>query len=616
MHLFFNLIRNLVSKFDYVISDYTREPVDFSPLLIFATYLLYAIFISLISYLLGKRLKDVFYPKKIIEFDFLVSTALGYIAISTGITLLGFFSLLKPAILCFYIFTIIFIAIYPFKKLCLNLGEFKKQLISCMILLKRNNLVFIGVFLFVLVASVNLINPETREDQYHVDFPRIYLREQTIMIPPSEDLHVSGSSMLAEMYYMPGIFLLSKETARYIHFLFYILCILSLVSFAKIENFAFAKFIPLVFVTTPEIIRETSSMYVDFQWIFLLILSILLLFANRKLTNKTVFLVGLFIGGMVATKLWTIILIPIIALFFIFLSKNAKIESRFKIIGIYALGVIFVSGIWFFRAYLSTGNPFFPAFQTFETLNGLKYTYNIQRYFTINTNFLNPLSSINVYSPFLFLGIALLFSKIKEAILTIKNYPIFQMTLIVSLIYLFINYPYGRYLLGVYVLLLFIASLGIYFALQQVSRIKYALYLLVFITFAYYFISSVFVLPYAFGLSDKNKYLSRVLTRDNSSYFDFDYKFDKFIQKNDIVAMYNFHGYYYADFNFMDVNSIFESNNKSMEKLREVGVTKLMIRGGDILWFCSKLSINDCKNYSLISSYLVYPYYYLYKIDL
>ena len=129
MHLFFNLIRNLVSKFDYVISDYTREPVDFSPLLIFATYLLYAIFISLISYLLGKRLKDVFYPKKIIEFDFLVSTALGYIAISTGITLLGFFSLLKPAILCFYIFTIIFIAIYPFKKLCLNLGEFGIELL-------------------------------------------------------------------------------------------------------------------------------------------------------------------------------------------------------------------------------------------------------------------------------------------------------------------------------------------------------------------------------------------------------------------------------------------------------------------------------------------------------
>jgi len=80
--------------------------------------------------------------------------------------------------------------------------------------------------------------------------------------------------------------------------------------------------------------------------------------------------------------------------------------------------------------------------------------------------------------------------------------------------------------------------------------------------------------------------------------------------------MYNFHGYYYADFKYIDVNYIFDNKNKDFKLLKEKGVTKILIRGGDIKWFCEKIKINNCKsgNYSPISSYLEYPYYYLYNI--
>ena len=80
--------------------------------------------------------------------------------------------------------------------------------------------------------------------------------------------------------------------------------------------------------------------------------------------------------------------------------------------------------------------------------------------------------------------------------------------------------------------------------------------------------------------------------------------------------MYNFHGYYYADFRFIDTNSIFDKNDNSLKLLKKQGISKLMIRGGDIKWFCENLSIKDCiiEKYSLISSFHVYPYYYLYNI--
>jgi len=73
----------------------------------------------------------------------------------------------------------------------------------------------------------------------------------TIMITPKEQLHVSGSPMLSEMYYSIGIFLWSEESARYIHFVFYILVLLTLLEFAKNSKYKFSIYTPLLFVTAP-----------------------------------------------------------------------------------------------------------------------------------------------------------------------------------------------------------------------------------------------------------------------------------------------------------------------------------------------------------------------------
>lgn len=603
MNLFLQLIPNLTSKFNYVIYDFVGFSINLSPLMIFISNFIFAIFLIFISYLLGKKILLKINSKELEKYTFLISIALGYILIATGLTFLGVFSLFKSAVLFVYFFFVILIAIYPLDNLVKEVKFLKENLISTFLYLKKNKLVFTGTCLFVLVATISLINPEIREDQYHIDFPRLYIAEETTMIQPRLDLLVSGSSMLSEMYYIPGVFLLSKESARYIHFSFYILVILSILEFTKLNKHKFAIYAPIIFVTAPVVIHETSSMYVDFQWIFLFLLSALLLIQKHKFNHRVFLLIGILLGGMLATKLWTIVLIPILFLFILLNKKKYSLDIFIKRVFLIAIGIILVSVIWFIRAYLLTGNLFFPANQ-------------IQDYFTFNKNLINPIHNLNVFSILFFLGITFIFFDFKNNLRIIKNNALFKLLTILFLSLLFLNYPYGRYLLSIYILFIFLASLGLYSLIKKFYAFKLALFFLILGIFSYYFISSILVLPYAFGISDKNEYLSRILVRDNSSFYDFDRKFNKYISKKDKVAMYNFHGYYYVDFDYVDINFLFDKDRNSINSLGELGTTKLMIRGGDLKWFCNKLLLKDCeeKNYNLISKYSVYPYYYLYKI--
>ncbi len=436
------------------------------------------------------------------------------------------------------------------------------------------------------------------------------------MIPPKEDLHVSGSPLLSEMYYTLGIFLSSKESARVIHFGFYILVLLSLIEFSKIKKYKFAIYTPLLLASAPEIIHETSSMYVDFQWMVCFILSILILISTKKISLPILAISGLLLGGMVATKLWTIVFIPTAILYLYLNLKDKKIIDKLINIFKYGLFISLVPLLWFIRSFILTGNPLYPAFTNQTLLDSTKWQLPISHYIGINYAIFDPSYYFDVFSPLFFLGLLLALFNIRRILSLLKDISIFKYLIILFITYLFIIYPYGRYLLGLYILFIFLASLGIDNFVTKFNNFKYLIFLGVIIILSYYVFSSILVLPYSIGIADKNNYLSRILIRDNSSYYDFDKKFDKYISNKDLVAMYNFHGYYYADFKYIDINYIFDNQNKDFELLKKGNVSKIMIRGGDIQWFCKKINIKNCNknNYALISSYLEHPYYYLYNL--
>lgn len=614
MDLFYRLIENIINNWNYLGNDFLGFSLNISVIINFFINFLIALFFIFSSFAFGEKLIKITGGRfKKNNFNYLIFIGVGYIFISFGFALLGFFSLLNPFAMIFYLsLIIIFSFFFPFsvKEKYISL---RNSFIKSFVHLKSNKFVFIWVVLFIILALVNLVNLEIREDQYHVNFPKIFLSYQSIMVPAKEPFHVSASPMLSEMYYTMGIFLFSKETARHIHFLFYILTILTLVEFSRFKNYKFSIFTPLLFVSAPVVIKETSSMYTDFQWIFCFLLAIILIVKKSDNNILKYVLSGLFFGGMLASKLWTIVFTP---LFLIYLLITLNKKNKLRYILIFLTSALLISGFWYLRAFLLTGNPLYPAFINEVNLENNTDHFTLFDYVGINYSLLNPLDYKNVFSPLFFFGVLFFLYKFNENIKQLKKLNIFKLFFLLLFLYLSIHYQFGRYLLGLYILFVFFASLGIEKTYFNLKFAKYFFNLVLIVLFPYYFINALLVMPYSLGIADKNKYLSRILIRDNSSYYDFGRKFDKFIEKNDLVATYGIFGYYYADFNFIDINFILDKDKRSFLLLKENGTTKLFIKGGDIDFFCKKINLTDCEksNYQLVSSYLEHPTYYLYNI--
>jgi len=616
MNLIYSLFNNIILNLSYLQKDYLGPIINTNIFVNTLFNFVIAFFIIFVSFHIGNKLRTFFFKEtNKFKFKYLISTAIGYIFVSTGIAVLGLFSILKPEEIIIYLLLITIFVLFPNKQFVKDTKDLYEELISSIDYIKKDKIIYSFLILFILLACVNLINPEVREDQYHVDFPKIYLTNHSTMIPPREPFHVSGSPMLSEMYYTMGIFLYSEETARYIHFLFYILVILTLFKLVKNSKEKYYRFVPLLFLTAPVVIHETSSMYVDFEWMFCFLLALLILFSEEKINYKKSLLIGILLGGMLSTKLWTIVFIPTVILYiFLFLKSNFKEKIQNSLI--VSLSSLFVTFIWFLRSFILTGNFLYPAFSKTFTLEKTIDNYQLGHYLSLNYALLNPLQYLNAFSPLLFLGILFLFYKFRDNIIILWKNNIFKFFLILLIIYLSINYPYGRYLLGLYVLFIFVSSVGIKRVFDKFKIVKYISYLGVLIIFLYYFINSILILPYAFGIADENKYLSRILIRDNSSYFDFGNKFNKNLTPNDYVATYGIYGYYYAPFKFIDINFILDINHRDFNLLKKNKITHLFIKGGNINWLCSNINLTNCNpnKYSLISTYQVYPTYYLYKL--
>ena len=615
LHLFTALPSNLFNNFAYLKQDYIGLTLNFNFLINFILGFLISLSFIVVSLLLGQKIRTIFFRNSSFkDINYLIDAALGTIAIGTGVTLLGVFSLLNTPIILCYLILLFIISLYKFNFDYIK--NAKKNLLNNLLHLKKNKFVLLWLSLFILLALVNLINPEIREDQYHVDFPKMYLAQQTIMVPPKEQFHVSASPLLSEMSYILGIFVWSEESARYIHFMFYLLVLLTLLEFSKVKNYEFSIYTPLLFATAPVVIHETSSMYVDFQWIFYFLLSILIITKSKKITYSIASLSGILIGAMVASKLWTIVIVPVFILYLLSILNKIPLKNKINNLFVFLFCVLSVSLIWFIRAYLLTGNPLFPAFANQIDLGGNSFYVPLWKLIGTNFALINPLNNLNVFSPLFFIGCIFFIYKFKDNIKELIHLNLFKLIIILFLLYSFINYPYGRYLLGIYVLLIFIASIALEKVINNFKISRYLLFSVLLVFFVYYFVNSILVLPYTFGVDNKNKYLTRILSRDNSSYYNFDNKFDKYISTKDYVATYGVFGYYYANFKYIDINYIYNKKGESFNILKEKGITKLFIKGGDINYFCQKLSLKNCTpdKYSYLSSYMGSQPYYLYNI--
>lgn len=588
-----DLYNNILKNITFLQKDFVGFTISPAGIMQFLLHITIALFIFITFYLLGKKLR-IFFFKENKNYSFYVNIVLGYITLGTVIGLLGFFSFLHPKIIWIYLITITLISLYPFR--FPNLGKFNTPYLLKKIndvLPAKKDIALWGVFLFILIAFFRLMTPETAEDAYHTDLPRLYLTSQTTIHETRDLLHVIPYPQLAEMIYLIPVFLGDKEAARFIHFGFYLLIVFLLFSISRNKGSSFVKYAPLLFVSAPIVIRYSSSQYVDFFMVFTFLLSIIIL--KKETTKNNIALSAIIFGSVLSVKLWTLVYMPAILIYLVIFNKSLKITNLTKLLAIFVITSLSVPLIWYIRSFFITGNPIYPIFSKLEYLeiSTAAGGPTSSSYLGINWNMFS-FPNMVVYSPLFFLGAIFLLFTYAKVVKQIKHFPLYLFFILLMLEQIIFKIDLGRYLIAWYTIASTVVSAAIFFIFKKSKLPRFIFTFFFLLIFLYYFTNTLLILPYGLGWADKNAYLTRVLYRDNASYYDFDHLFNKWISDKDLVATDGIVGFYYAGFNYIDIGYIFSKDKRSFDLLKEKKATHLLIKGGDIEWFCTRLALKGC----------------------
>ncbi len=613
----FNLLQklseNILTNLFYLKQDFIGINFNLPGIFFIFINFLFTIFLFSVFYLIGEKLQG-FFLKRTEEKNIFVSFALGYILFGSIIAILGLFSLLYlPILYSFYLIVFLF-ALFPLKTLVTRISILKDFSSTFSKLFKTNKFIILATLFFVFIALIKLIIPDTGEDAigYHTTQPQMYLEKHTTMLESKEITQTMYYPQLNEMLYLTTYSLGIKDSARYLHFGFYLIILLLLLSLLKEKKDSMLIFVPLIFATSSVIIRVTSSANADFPWVFTMLLASFIIF-SKKADYKNLSQAGILFGGALASKLWVLAYLPLL-LFYLFI-KNKKLNKKYilKLLLIFSIISLAIPFLWYARSFIWTGNPIYPILAKMKAAETVSYP-PLSNFLKINID-LFSFKNLVVYSPIFFLGILCFLLKPFATIKEVKNHPFFLFTILLFLEHLFLPLWAPRYNLILLIFLSFIASAALFINYKNIF-IKTILVSIFTILFLYYFTNTLFTLPYGFGWADQNKYLTRVLARDNSSYYDFNHLFSQYISKNDLVATYRTYGFYYANFKYLESEYVFDKTN-SFDNFKRKGVTKFFINGGDMEWFCRKKKVEGCETskYQLLSKYTAAEFpRYLYSI--
>lgn len=582
-----NLLSNIFQNFINLQNDFIGISISFSGVLKVFLDIIFSFFALAAYYLIGEKLSKFFIDTSLNKYKHFVFIAVGYIVFGTLLALIGMLSLLYSSVIIIVTIFFFIFGIYFFIQKRKYASEIFLKAIS---IFKSKPVLYLMVLIFVAIIALRLLIPETAEDDYHTDLPSLYLFNKTTMLSIIHMQHVVTYPQLAEMHYMLAIFLGLKDATRYLHFLFFILTVCLLIKLGREKQNLF-QYSPLLFVTTPLVIKYAPTSYTDFFMVFCLLLSSIVIINSSRLTYKKILLSGIILGGAFSVKLWTLIFLPLYFPYILhyFKSKRELISKLSVFVFIPLLPPL----IWYIRSYTLKGNPIYPIFsKPYDVDEALKSVPTISSYISINWRMFY-LENIILFSPLFFLGIFVLVFHLKTLFALVKKVPVITFFILLSAENFVFNIAVSRYLLAWYIFAILISSIGFKYLIKSRKAVLSILSVF-FILVLYYGTNTIIMFPYAFNWADQNKYLTRILSRDNSSYYDFNRLFDKKIGKNDLVATYGISGFYYADFKYIDINNVFPTKTRMFNDLIKANATKLFIKGGDFLWFCSTLHIQEC----------------------
>ncbi len=292
---------------------------------------------------------------------FLFASGIGFGLISLITLILGmYFSLNKS--------TIIIIAVIIILASIKSLYTYLKTIFSCLkekVIINRYHLIILFIILLCLFSNVyTSLFPPTEWDElmYHLTAPKRYVEENHIYYTP--EIIYSYMPLNTEMLYTLGMLFDSDIAARLIHNLFTLFAALSIFAFSRrffCKNTAYIAL--FIFYTLPIVGYLAPIAYIDFGltfYVFLSVYAFVIWFRSDRI--KWLVLSALLLGFALGTKHTALI---VLLLMMIAIVQKALVDrkgTKFIIFSEIALICIsiFVVYLWYYRAFIYTGNPIFP----------------------------------------------------------------------------------------------------------------------------------------------------------------------------------------------------------------------------------------------------------------
>lgn len=292
------------------------------------------------------------------------ATAAGMGLLAYIILVIGLLGFLTPVVLWSLVTALILLGAFRFSSDREVLGAFTKTL--------SGPWTFTGILAwtagavcFVMMLA-GVLTPETANDSlcYHLQIPKIYLQHHRIFSIPYDV--TSEFPLLMEMLYTLGLGLYGVYLAKFFHFAAGLLlaAAVGISTFRLTLNKKAASWAALLFLTTPVIVNQITTTYVDVALALYsyLALNALFLYSDQPgRYNRLLILAGLFIGFAMSVKYLALITAAYIVLFMV---SRFKHQPSIWIQNLFLFGIFSVLAgcYWYVHSYIVTGNPVYPYF--------------------------------------------------------------------------------------------------------------------------------------------------------------------------------------------------------------------------------------------------------------
>jgi len=423
----------------------------------------------------------------------------------------------------------------------------------------KKSLGIIGLIL--LSALVNLIGalgPELGFDAlwYHLTLPKIYTIYRRIVFIPGNLLYYSAMPKLAEMFYLPAVFLNKEIIAKLTHYLFGLFSALALYRLSsRYLKRPRALLAVLVYYSSLVVGWQSITAYVDLFRAFFEILA-LDLFLKWLEKEKTVDLIesAVLLGLAVTTKLLaTGSLVIFLAMIAWKLRHDPKKIISFSFI--FAFFTFIIPLPWFIFSFVHTGNPFYPVFSGLLDKSHWFTGFDLKLFFKDFWQIF--LLAQDPTLPAFLISLPVLIFHRKKIMVEKKRVGFINLIfycLMAYVVWYFLPRTGGGRFILPYLPAFSLLTVYGYTLIEQKSAKNIYLFFLFFIclvNISYRLIANKKYLPVILGKQAKNEFLKNNLNFEFGDFLDIDGFFNKTIKNEDLVLVSGVHNLYYLNFNFV-----------------------------------------------------------------